>query len=402
MAAIWGYRAWCFLSIAYWVGRLVVPRTNSVICESFVSKRLSAYYELIGWIGAIGSVSFLIYSSGQTYVFVEPGSGGHSTIGQIIHYLFIQGYAYVLLYTHLRQTTVPTTRQRFLLWVILVGMTVYFVGSGSKVAPIALIINWLLGVGMTTMEGFTTRRQIVGAVAIVGFLFVMFAVSQSYREIVRLQTPPQEASIINHVVFQLESFAEAIGTLLQGQGSAGIQYGAIGTGMAVIAERLGYLFSLALIFNITSGDPPYENALEMLLAPLLAIVPRDVFGEKAHFFDAGDLAQLYGWDYGGISVTFVGSLFWSWGYFGICVGMTALGFLLARVTLAARPTSMSGGRAKVVLSYLVVAVCDPGGTFQSVVIDVIRLTLMVYFVAWLAEQVPNRRRTGTMHNAPDV
>lgn len=78
-------------------------------------------------------------------------------------------------------------------------------------------------------------------------------------------------------------------------------------------------------------------------------------------------------------MSIIGSLYWAWGYVGICLGMSLVGFLLATVKVKASYFSPQGTIYKIILLFLTLSLMDAGTIFQAIFLDSTRL--------WVAMQL---------------
>ena len=133
--------------------------------------------------------------------------------------------------------------------------------------------------------------------------------------------------------------------------------------------------------EFTGRDPPYENALESFLVPVYSIAPRALIPEKPEFFHSGRNArEYYGWSYGGMSVTLLGSLYFAWGYVGIILGMAFIGGLLAYLVKQVRFSSIYSPNWLILFVTLFVLLMDVGVIFQAITTNIIRVTLVLWLL----------------------
>jgi hypothetical protein len=102
-------------------------------------------------------------------------------------------------------------------------------------------------------------------------------------------------------------------------------------------------------------------------------LPRDFIGDKVVFMNSGAFAQLQGWSFGGLSLTTVGSIFWSWGFQGIVFGMMFLGALLSRLHAVGMKDGPLGLIGRCLMMRMVLSMMDVGSDFQPIVVGVERM-----------------------------
>jgi hypothetical protein len=385
-AVLWSYRGTAAMCIAYSLYRLYGTQKRVTL---FTQREFSSgdriFCRLIAVLGLIGGALSLLLSGGRVYVFTESGGAAaatSATVMQIVQYLHLLSFAYIYLfrcqYTFVRHTI--GSIERTLLALILGLHLMFIVGAGGKGIVLSLVILTLLPV-VNRKARFGMLRQLIASAVVVATVFGTFQVITNYREIVRTSPWVTDAGILGVLEFQIVSFAEAV--------TASIDK-AIGDHATVpfgeILDRFGYLASFARVLYFSDQTPPFEHALESFFVPFYAIVPRFLI-DKPIFFGSGHLAALEGWEFGGISVTLIGSFYWAWGYGGIIAGMGVVGLVLAWVDRKRRSAVRGWAQSAVLYAIVVLLLLDAGLIFQAIVIDIIRFALAL----WAASALLNYR-----------
>lgn len=379
-ALLWTYRGFaCFfltyLGVTNYLSRS--QTTNKVSPPSFQdSVRISLW---LGILAIIGAMTMLIQFQGATYVFVEVTTEKQSTGGQIIWYMMQLGYAYVLVYLFLRSYSVQEKRLEWLFYALLSLHLLIIIGAGSKGKLISFFVAGGLALSLSNKK-FSAKPLFYGVLMLL-LVYFTFSVITNYRQVILSSNIPNQASIVENFEFQGSMFLEAITRSIEEQTSETTQLeGSFQVTQSAILDRLAYMASFANLLQFSGGQPPYENAVESMLLPIYALTPRSLIPDKPHFFDSGDLARtVFGWKFGGIAVTLIGSLYWAWGYIGICLGMSLVGFLLATVKVKASYFSPQGTIYKIILLFLTLGLMDAGTIFQAIFLDSTRL--------WVAMQL---------------
>lgn len=385
-AALWSYRGAAAMCIGYSLYRLHGARNGPAFSPQWeFSSGDRMFCRLIAVLGLIGGALSLVLSGGMVYVFTESGGATPTTgttILQLVQYLHLLSFAYIYLfrcqYAFVRHTI--GSIEWTLLGLILGLHLLFIIGAGGKGIVLSLVILALLPV-VNRKARFGMLRQLIASILVLATVFVTFQIITNYREIVRTSPWATDDGILGVLEFQLASFAEAVTVSIDK---------AIGDRATVpfgeILDRFGYLASFARVLYFSDETPPLENALESFFVPFYAIVPRSLV-DKPIFFGSGQLAALEGWEYGGISVTLIGSLYWAWGYIGIIPGMGVVGLVLAWVDRTRKIAARGWAQSAVLYAIVVLLLLDAGLIFQAIVTDIIRFALAL----WVASALLNYR-----------
>jgi len=268
---------------------------------------------------------------------------------------------------------------KILFYIILFIHILFCIGGGSKLYIISLLLCFTFAGSFTKTK--ITIKLFFTAVIIVGLIYITFLVIGNYRFIAKkAYTYQTETDIISSIKSQGDMFFQAIERSIEK--SATFDEYEETTITNNIFSRLCYIGSITQLFSITRGNPPYEHAIETILVPLFSLLPRDIYN-KPEFFHSGLFAKLLGWDFGGYSVTLIGSLYWAWGYIGILFGMFIVGIIFANIAVKSRYPSLYGARNKVLFILLSLALINPGHIFQSITTELIRMWVFLHSLCFL-------------------
>jgi hypothetical protein len=388
-AALWMLRGFAAAQIWYWLVRVCTRAPSTAVIERGDIE--GRYRIFIGMCATIGAVADFVYLRGSIYQFIPQGYVPDDSFRQILLVLANWKYSYVALYVATPRRE-RKTKENVIAVVLLATQAFYIMGSGSKYTAAGLIGAAVLGAAWRTGDARRPSRALeLGRLALAGLAVISaFYFTAAYRgAFVRSAIPPQNATLGDRLAFQSEVAVKAIEDLLSGQ-PLGFGFYEEYSGWHAL-DRLAAYTAFALVLEMTNEEPPRENFWESIAAPIWAFIPRALVSEKVAFVDSGRFAKMYGWDYGGLSLTYVGSFYWAWGYTGIVVGMSMMGAGLAWIV------SMVGGGRKyrlvwfTVLAEVFVAVLDVGVIFQDVVIGATRRAV-ASFVAYAAVSAIYARR----------
>ena len=270
-----------------------------------------------------------------------------------------------------------------MLLAILGVQALIFLASSSKGVALQLGAAWLIGRASGAVRGNLMREFVIG-VAALGFVYCTFYVVTVYREELRWTVAPN-APIAENVGQQLAALGTAFEGLVEGRP---IDYHDERYDSGNMLERLALVTAFGTVIDYTSGYAPYENAWASLATPILAFIPRDLVGEKVKFMDSGKFAELQGWEFGGLSLTLTGSIFWAWGFEGIIWGMLSIGAILAVLTGSG---DHGGVIAKALMVRMVIMMLDVGAELQPLMIGLTRTLAFVVVMLFLAHHFGARQ-----------
>lgn len=377
---LWTCRAYACFVLGYLIVTFSLGNKGSESASDPLGFDSRALFlcQCIGWIGLGGAIAWFVVNQGVIYAFVPTAVPTDFPSYKQTLYNFKQlGYIYVFLYVLLRYTGQNGGIYRWLLYGVLLIQVLVFVGSGSKGVLFSIILSGLLALAFSEEKPLGARTMGFGLVSIVA-LFLTFSIVNEYREIVRVTQIPQR-SLGAQVSFQMGAFGNAINKVITGEQSAQAADASSDSTSDEILNRFSIVSSVGFIMQLTNGRPPYENAWHSLMTPVYAVAPRDFFPEKPEFFNSADFAQRLGWEFGGFSVGLIGSFYWAWGYvIGICIGMAAVGGLLAWINMAAQRTRDI--IFKVLLISFILALSDTGIGFQDHIVQLTRIAVLLVFL----------------------
>lgn len=332
-------------------------------------------------IGGIALVAWLASAAlfGLSLVFIPNTATGADTMAgsslQVLtllsrlRYPFFLGFLLLLWWSQ-------TTRALTLLCVgLLLVSIIEILVAGSKEAVIQLIV-----IGLVAMAFLPVRlraRHGVLVVAAVVAVYGSFSVITEYRAI--MQDKRLAGLNVQSFPVRIESFGAAV--------TASLPYAESAIRRTEVSEenvfgRFGSgIFSFANLLRFTGQQSPHEHAWESFLIPLYSVVPRAWLPDKPEFFHSGRNArEYYGWAYGGVSVSLLGSLYFAWGYAGVVLGMACFGAALAFMIGQTRMSGRYQVHWLVLLVMLLVPMLDVGVTFQTLATNTIRVAVLLWLL----------------------
>jgi hypothetical protein len=378
---LWALRGFCAFAIGYTLV-LSLPRNPKAEISGdaeWVRGRISyTVYILtaIGWLVALSwALSVALFGISLTFVegdsvSVESAAGTlQQALGLVgsLRQPFLLGFL-ILYYWRM------TDRHLSLLFWILVGISVVeIVTIGSKASIIRGVVIVLLA-GSVLPIRLNLRQAAIGAGALLVF-YGAFLIITEYRALILAEH--YAGRNVFDIAVQTEAFGQAL------MASAPFVDANEGRETEVKAKdvfsRLGHGTTFSDLLEHTGRMSPYEHAWESVLAPVYAVVPRFLLPDKPEFFSSGSNAsEYYGWKYGGISVTLLGSFYYAWGYAGIVLGMACIGGWLAFVETKARRRRILSPHWLILLVITVFMLLDVGVTFQPILINLVRVALVLW------------------------
>jgi hypothetical protein len=393
IATLWMYRGWAACSLAYWGLRAMQPLHQSAPVRPQEVELEQRVRLLIGGFGLIASISYIVTTGGQSYSHID-GYASNNTLDQIVHEVRQLSKVYIFLYFQARgRGTLRPVEGRLLLATLLV-YAVIFAGSSSKMVAIEIAAMWILGNAAGVARSQIMRELLIALFALTAIYWI-FQFVTAYREELDLSPPKPNAEISEVVSAQWNAADRAITAITSGQRLSGAE----DQTSSAMADRLAYVSAFATILALTSGDSPYENAVESFLTPVLAVIPRDFVGTKVQFFNSGFLAAMLGWKFGGFSPTLPGTLYWAWGYEGVVLGMAALGGFIAYASGRGGRDDILGLVWRAVSIRLVLSLLNVGLDFQGIVIGCVRTVLFLIVIVWIAKLISPGPRAQSFNRA---
>jgi hypothetical protein len=376
-AMLWALRAFAALIIAYWISS-----DGRVSWQERRRSALTAYsldlIKFIGWLSlAAWLISVLLFGLVLTFIETQIDVADNSgTLKQVLRHAIDLRYPFFLLFMLLLLQDVRSRQLTALLGLIIATSLVEIAVIGSKKAILNVLVAFLL-IFMIVPFHFRLKHIAVGVTSLV-MVWASFVFVSEYRSIVRdaflagedissigVQTTSFQKAFVNSVTVRSETATEETGSEVD----------------AVAGRFGGGMFSWANLLHFTDGRSPQEFAVESFFVPIYSLAPRVFAADKPIFFHSGRYAQeFFGWEFGGISVSLIGSLYYTWGYVGIIAGMSFLGWLLAFATHRARSITAYSTNWLVILVTLVIMMLDVGVTFHAIVTNLVRLIAFLWLL----------------------
>lgn len=395
-AILWAVRGFSTFALGYVFVEQFGPRLKSLGLQSDSFSKEHINYTIyiltnIGWLAILAWISSAILF-GISLSFIEQNSENvdlnEGTLAQIftllsdLRYPFFLGFLLLYYWKKSNQH----------LFYIFIGLLVISIIEAIIIGSKGSIIRGLV-VGSLTLSFLPIRLKL--KYTVIGLLVLLMAYSSftiitEYRSIMRNEL--QFGRNIFDFTVQLESFEAALINSLPFTKSINDRQTEVGH--ADILSRFGSgIFSFANLLDMTDRQSPYEHALETFLVPFYSIVPRAILPNKPEFFHSGRNAQeYYGWTYGGISVTLLGSLYFSWGYEGILCGMGLIGALLAYAIKRVGVEGLHSPFWLIILSTLLISILDVGVIFQAIITNIIRIAILLLIIHLLYPRASKLRR----------
>lgn len=382
--ALWAVRGFGALAIGYATVMLFgkpVERNGWRIPANHDSRVAYARF-VVTTIGVLSLLAWLAnaFVFGVSLTFIQGVAlGADSAAGslqQLLGLLSDLRYPFFLGFLILKSLGRTNTRLAYLCAGVLAAYAIEIVMIGSKGIIIHGVMVALLAPAFIRYR-FSSRHLAVGAAALVA-VYGSFAVITEYRAIM------QDELLAGRNVFAFETQAKSFwSALVRSAPLAEASSGRItDVESSDVLSRFGSgLFSLANLMAFTGQQPPYQHAVESFLIPVYSVVPRALMPGRPSFFHSGQFAnEHFGWGYGGISVSTIGSFYYAWGYWGIVLGMALLGALLALSFKRALRSNAAAVHWLVLLAFVLSSLIEVGATFQSTVTGFVRVALLLWIL----------------------
>ncbi len=210
--------------------------------------------------------------------------------------------------------------RRWLVFIALLSVEVSFaVVSGMK----GIFVTTIGGVCITFAigRGRMPTGSIVAGIAVL--IFVIMPYNASYRSLARGQgwaLTPRDAVAMAPTV---------LNDTLSGENTAGAEGGAEESRLGYLTSRTRAIDSLAIVVQMTPDAVPYRHVDEILLAPVLSIIPRAVWPDKPIATTGYDFGQQYMSQnsaiYSASAISPLADLYRYGGLIAVLVGMGLLG-----------------------------------------------------------------------------
>jgi hypothetical protein len=333
----------------------------------------------IGWLAILAWASTTMLF-GISLVFIEsesvPVESGAGTLLQLLTLLSSLRYPFFLGFLILHFWRKTDKHLVLLAAGLILVSIVEIITIGSKGSIIRGVAVFMLSLALLPIK-VNPKQLATGAVAIIA-VYGSFAVITEYRSIMHDELSAGR-DVFDYKV-QAESFGGALLSSLPFSKAATERRTEVKS--EVVLSRFGAgMFSFANMMKFTGRQSPHENAWESFLIPVYSIAPRALIPEKPEFFNSGRNArEYYGWAYGGISVTLLGSLYYAWGYMGIIFGMAFLGGLFAYLAKQSRLSGIYSPHWLIFLVLLMIPMLDVGQTFQAITTNLIRVAVILWLL----------------------
>lgn len=377
----WAARGFAAFTLAYTITARVARRhtharstTASQCSYARFCLRIIAVLSILAW--ALKTARY-----GLSFVFIEGQvqAANSQTVLQILSLFIDFRFGFLLGYLLMRNARQARFVDHILFFSVLGLLLVDIVAVGSKGTVITLLVVLVMPT-LLGARGKLKWQTVLGGLLAVALVILTFSVITEYRAILLNANRSGQSNM--SLDFRAEVFSTSVLRALPGGGSPQMSDVDANT----ITSRMGSgAFSLGWILQVTNGNPPYENPVNSALAPLYAFAPRSLFPNKPVFYNSGQFAHDYfGWAYGGISLSLLGSLYWAWGYIGILIGMALAGIGLALLTIRVEERGFVALNSMVCFALLFVGLLAVGREFQPLLVTITRafVVLVGIRIAW--------------------
>jgi hypothetical protein len=379
-ATLWMYRGWAACCGVYWAARVLLRPTAA---RHRMGPRDRDYESrmrlMIGGLGLLGSIAFMFMTGGQSYSHIE-GFATTSSLGMVVEEMRVFAVLYVFLYFRAKNLGRLANGEGYMLLAILSGLALIFAASSSKGLMLQVAAASVLGNGSGAQHSRLLKELAIGGAALL-VVYSTFYVVTVYRLELRTRPLPPDAPFSEVIGLQLDAITVAVSALIEGRS---IEDNSESYDSGNMLDRLALMSAFGMVLDYTGGYSPNENAWESLAAPILAFIPRDLVGEKVQFMNSGKFAQLQGWEFGGLSLTTAGSLFWAWDFEGIIFGMMVLGIIMAALVSWSALDGLVGSTCSALMVRLVVMMLDVGADFQPLLTGLMRSAMFVVLIHFVA------------------
>lgn len=400
IAILWTTRAFGAFAVGYVVFSYLIKfiNKNKNNEEENYKQRVKYTLYFLTVIGCMAVVAIIVKLAlyGFGLVFIEgvavDSKSGQGTLAQVLHLLTWLRYPFFFMFLLFFWGKKKDKFIAFLFLILIVLSALEIISIGSKAAIIRLLIVLVLPLTFLPTK-FTVKQVLIGAVSVL-IIYGSFAVITEYRKIMKDEL--KFGSEVFSFSVQMRSFRTAVVSSLPFSEASSQRDTEIDH--EVVLGRFGSgIYSFANLLMFTNHQPPYENSVESFLTPFYSFAPRFLLPEKPVFFHSGRYArEFFGWSYGGVSVTLLGSLYFSWGYAGIIGGMAFLGGLLGALASQIKVSLNSPAQSGVLYIILFLDLLEVGATFHAIFTNFIRVFILLLILKAVYPLVPiffQRRQT---------
>lgn len=382
---LWALRGFAAMSIGYALVRSRPRRLSAWApprTEREPSRLAIRLVGLTGMAGVMGSLLNIVFF-GLSLTFIEQQRGAADSVqgsfALVLDLLSSMVEPFLAGYVILRRNKVRRAWLDGLAILLAVITSAQIVSAGSKAAIIEPVLAVTTGY---LLAGARMRpRQILLLLSATIAVYFSFSVVTEYRSLMH------GANFSGRDVFSFSTQAEIFGKAVVASVSLTGAESERETEMGAreVSHRLGApLFGLSNLLYATGFHSPMENAWESFLLPFYAVLPRAAV-EKPIFFDSAiNASHYYGWAYGGISLSMVGSFYYAWGYVGIIIGMAGLGGLLAAVFRRAAGGEIANMHSVLLGVAVLILAIQPEMAFQNSAIVLVRVALLFAALRWMS------------------
>lgn len=349
----------------------------------------------IGWLSLLAWLTSTVFF-GISLVFIEGNtitvSSGQGTLVQISTLLLGLRYPFFLVFLINYHKYKSNKQLSFLCLSLLLISLFEILIIGSKGAIIRLLLMSLMAQSFLRIK--LNTKQLTKITLICILTYGSFSVITEYRAI--MQHNARYRSDASSIETQVTAFKSAFFLSLPFSQTLETRRTTVDSKTAL--NRFGSgMHSFANLLRFTRQHPPYEHALESFLTPAYSFIPRFLLPEKPTFFSSGDNAKkYYGWSYGGISVTLLGSFYYAWGYSGIIFSMFFLGISFSYVIRKSYSSHKLSVHYLIILVTFLLNLMDTGITFQSISTNITRILFLLWTLHFLYPLI--QRTTQRVHN----
>ena len=381
---LWAVRGFASMCLGFVLVQLLRRQRASLNLGDEQITIASRMVEFTGAVAIAGGVaSIAIFGHGLTFIEHDQAAAdsAEGSLAMVLQLLYSLAQPFLAAYVMLRRRGIRKRRldRIALILALVIGSEVASIGSKSAILSplVAIVTGYLLG-------GSKLRfREVSLLLSAALGVYLTFAVVTEYRA--RMLLSDRSGADVFSFETQASLFADSVLASVSVLDSAAERQADVG--VREVSHRLGSpMFSFANLLYATGWEPPYENAVESLLLPIYALVPRAIV-DKPVFFNSGENARIfYGWAYGGVSVSLVGSFYYAWGYPGIILGMAFFGILLGISFRPIEENPLSHTPEVIFGVALLIFAVQPDITFQGMGIVLIRNAIIIWLVRMIARQ----------------
>lgn len=399
-AAVWSSRGVAALAVGYFFSVLLLnphpgsnEQSDAKLKHAEVAHQRLRQFLLVlgllsctGWVLALASTGVRLTFGASVHVNADLDAGGLGQIWHVLTQLRIPLFAVAYLAWKSRLI------DRILLMVLAVTVLQYVFDTiiiGSKGEIMRGVAALVIAISLSNARW--NLRLIGSLIAASCAVYFSFSFVGEYRTIIQAEERAGNPSI--SLAVQSAAISSA---LLYTVGLAeSTDVGQTGEErMSVMLDRYAApTFSFGNLLEHTATVSPKEFFWESLLTPLYAVLPRAILPDKPIFFNSGrNASEYYNLPQAGISVSLIGSLYYSFGYIGIVIGMLMVGLVFGFLFIRAQAFTLTQPTWFALTAFATVALLDVGGTFHALATNLTRVAIIV-IGAWFLSGLNFKART---------